>query len=203
MNKHAQNQKIDQFFKLVKPWIIMIAVFIILRYTGMLGHVAYAAQTVLMQTGVMNAQPSADSDREDFDYDFSVRDLKGNVVNVEEFKGKVVFLNLWATWCGPCRAEMPSIQKLHESIQDESIAFVMLSLDKPENFKKVISYVEKNKYTFPVYIPGSALPSLLDVPSIPTTFIIGKDGKVKMKKIGTANYDTDDFREYLRRLAAE
>ncbi len=185
----------------LKPWLITLAVFLVLRYTGALGGITYVTQSALMKTGILNFKPEVMPDATAFDYDFELTDLKGNKVHFSEFKNKVVFLNMWATWCGPCRAEMPSIQKLYNSVDNDEVVFVMLSIDKKENQDKVVKYVADKEFTFPVYMPAGSVPGQLQVPTIPTTFVIGKDGKVKAKKVGTANYDTDKFREFLGELA--
>src|SRR5690606_25467734 len=133
-----------------------------------------------------------------FDYDFSVKDLSGKKMNVKDLKGKVIFLNLWATWCGPCRVEMPSIQNLYNSVDKENVVFIMLSLDQEDQHSKIEKFITDKDFTFPVYQPASPLPKLLRVNTIPTTFIIGADGKVKSKKTGMANYDTEEMRGFLR-----
>ena len=119
---------------------------------------------------------------------------------MKDLKGKVIFLNLWATWCGPCRLEMPSIQNLYNSVDKDKVAFVMLSLDQENQEGKIIQFIKDKGFTFPVYQPASALPNLLRVTTIPTTFIISPDGKVKSKKTGMANYDTEEMREFLKSL---
>ncbi len=189
--------------KAARPWLTMLVVVVILRYSGILSGVSFLAQQALVGSGAMDIDPEANVTAQNFHYDFSLRDLSNQVIDVNSFRGKVIFLNMWATWCGPCRAEMPSIQQLYDSIDHDQVAFIMLSLDFDENKPKVARYVKERAFTFPVYQPASALPNQLQVPSIPTTFVIGKDGKVKMKKVGTANYATDNFKMFLEKLAAE
>lgn len=136
----------------------------------------------------------------DFDYEFSIQDLDGKIVNFKDYKGKVIFLNIWATWCGPCRAEMASIEQLYSKLDRKNISFVMLSVDRG-GAQGVKNYVSSKKFTFPVFMPATGLPEQLQVPSIPTTFIIGKDGKLISKKVGSTNFDTPEFKEYLEGLA--
>lgn len=185
----------------LKPWLVTIAFVLILRMTGALSGISYYTQSAVMQTGLMDAESEADVVKpEDFNYGFTIKNLEGEIVNMETFKGKVVFLNLWATWCGPCRVEMPSIEALYNSVDKDKVAFVMLSLDKTENFRKVVKYVGDKEFTFPVYVVDKGLTTQLNVPSIPTTFIIGKDGKIKRKEVGAANYDTPKFKQFIESL---
>jgi len=188
----------------LKPWLVTIAFVLILRYTGALSGISYVTQSAVMETGLMDAKVESDVTKpEAFNYNFTIKDLKGNTINAEELKGKVVFLNLWATWCGPCRVEMPSIEALYNSVEKDKVVFVMLSLDTPQNFNKVGKYVEDKEFTFPVYVVDKGLTEQLQVPSIPTTFIVGKDGMIKRKEVGAANYDTPKFKQFLSSLAAQ
>ncbi len=202
MNHIFRNPKLTNVFRTLRPWIIFIGVFFLLKVTGIDRQISSATQHVLLKAGVLDIRFETDEVREQsFDYDFVLRDLQGNKVDMNTLKGKVIFINLWATWCGPCRVEMPSIQNLYNSVDRDHIAFVMLSLDESDKQAKVSKYIHSKELTFPVYQPVGALPKLLRVPSIPATFIVGKDGKVKYKKSGLANYDTDEMRALLAELA--
>ena len=138
-----------------------------------------------------------------FNYNFSIKDLQGTKTSFEKFKGKVIFLNLWATWCGPCRAEMPTIQQLYDSIDKEKIVFVMLSVDNDRDKDKIVRYIQNKSFTFPVYQPSGYLSEQLSVPTIPTTFVISKDGKIATKEVGTTNFNTPKFRKFIDELAAK
>lgn len=144
----------------------------------------------------------SDNSDESFDYGFVLRDIQGNKIDVAKYKGKVVFLNLWATWCGPCRAEMESIEQLYSSLNKENIEFIMLSLDRPGAEQNVKNYIASKRFTFPVFVPFNSLPQQLNVPSIPTTFIIDKNGRIVEKKVGTTNYNTKSYKDLLEKLAA-
>lgn len=186
-----------------KQLILAIAVMVTLVYTGLLSGVSNAANYALLEMGLMDVDVNQKPLAQTFDYNFTVSDLKDERLDINALRGKVIFLNLWATWCGPCRAEMPSIQELYDSVDHNKVAFVMLSIDNPEQQAKVERYIKDKQFSFPVYMPSSELPKLLKVRSIPTTFVIGVDGKVKLKHAGTANYATKDFREFLNDLAAQ
>jgi thiol-disulfide isomerase/thioredoxin len=138
-----------------------------------------------------------------FDYAFVLRDMQGNKVNASKFKGKVIFLNLWATWCGPCRAEMASIEKLYTSVNKNNIEFIMLSLDRPGAEQNVKNYIASKQFSFPVFVPFESLPQQLNVPAIPTTFIIDKNGKIVAKEVGAMDYNTKEYKQLLEKLASK
>lgn len=201
MKSIFQNPRIAKLVKAIKPWAIFIGIFFLLKVTGLGSEISFVTQSALMKAGIMDIAPEESAVREQsFDYDFSVKDLSGKEMNMKDLKGKVIFLNLWATWCGPCRVEMPSIQNLYNSVDKEKVAFVMLSLDQEEQHSKIKQFISEKDFTFPVYQPASPLPNLLRVNTIPTTFIVGADGKVKSKKTGMANYDTEEMRGFLREI---
>ena len=202
MRKILENQRLKKVAVAIKPWAIFIGIFFLLKVTGVGNSISMFTQSALMKAGVMDIQPEETSfEAQAFDYNFTVKDLDGKKLEMSDLKGKVIFLNLWATWCGPCRVEMPSIQNLYNSVDKEKIAFVILSLDQENQAKKVVDYIRNKEFTFPVYLPASPLPKVLRVNTIPTTFIIGPDGKVKSKKTGMANYDTEEMRAFLKGLS--
>jgi len=187
----------------IKTLVTVSIILLFLKLTGLLSSVSYITQSAVLQAGLMNAGDEALVTREAFDYDFTIKDLDGNKFSFDQYKGKVVFINLWATWCGPCRAEMKSIQKLYDKVDHEQVQFVMLSIDKDVYRDKVISYVKDKKFTFPVYMPSGYLTSQLNVPSIPTTLVLSKDGKIAAKEVGMRDYDTSKFKKFLDQLIAE
>lgn len=133
---------------------------------------------------------------------FKMVGLDGSTVPFESLKGKVVFLNIWATWCPPCLAEMPNIQSLYEKMGSDKVAFVMLSVDEG-GMDKVKKFIQKKKYTFPVYMPASQFPQEFYSNAIPTTFIISPDGKIVAKQEGMADYDTPEVVAFLQKLAVK
>lgn len=192
------------FIGLLKTGLTAVIIIGLLKVTGLMGDVSYLTQTVAMKAGVLDVSPVSETKAEPkFDYAFTIKDLYGNKLSFEKYKGKVIFLNLWATWCGPCKAEMPGIHNLYIKMKGEPIEFVMLSIDKDKALAKVESYVKNNSYTFPVFMPSGYLAEQLQVPSIPTTFVISKEGLIVMKEVGTRNYDTKKMMEFLKKQAAK
>lgn len=201
MKNLMQNPKLKKVILAIKPWAIFAGIFFFLKVTGLGAEISMLTQGVLIKTGVIDVDPEGSVIKEQsFNYDFAVKDLDGNRLDMKELKGKVIFLNLWATWCGPCRVEMPSIQNLYNSVDKDKVAFVMLSLDQEGQQQKIGKFIDDKEFTFPVYTPASPLPNLLRVTTIPTTFIISPDGKVKSKKTGMANYDTEEMRRFIEGL---
>ncbi|MET4109037.1 TlpA disulfide reductase family protein [Hymenobacter sp. UYP22] len=127
--------------------------------------------------------------------------LDGKSVNLSDLKGKVVFVNLWASWCPPCVAEMPGIHALYKKMDPKKVAFVMLSLD--ENPAKAQAMLKRQGYTFPVYFPAGPLAPPFDSNSIPSTVILGPDGQVAARHDGMAEYDTPEFKAALDDLAKQ
>lgn len=128
-------------------------------------------------------------------------DLKGYNgtpdANLADFRGKVVFLNFWGSWCPPCIEEMPSIQKLYES-KGQEVAFVLITMkDKPEKF---IPFLKEHNYTMPIYEASSLLPKKLIPGSFPTTYIINKKGEVVLKEIKSADWNSVEIQEIIQNL---
>lgn len=181
----------------------MIAVLLVLRYTGALAGISALSNRAVLETGILNANPdSYVAKKEKFEYEFTIQKPDGTAIDFNEYRGKTVFINMWATWCGPCRAEMPSIQKLYESVGSDSIQFVMLSIDREDDLEKVKQYVTSKGFTFPVFMAGG-LPEQLQVKIIPSTFVISPAGEIVYEKSGLADYDTNKFRKFLHKVSRE
>ncbi len=201
-HKDLLKKIIFKVFSLLKPVAFALLLIVLLQATGLMSSVSYLSQWAILQTGLNDATDETDPTEEDFDYQFTIKDLEGNKIAFDQFKGKVIFFNMWATWCGPCRAEMPGIQKLYEKVDKEKIIFVMLSIDKDNDKPKIVDYLKKRDFTFNAYQPSGYLPNQLRVPSIPTTFIISREGKIVKKEVGGIRYDTSKFQKFLEELSA-
>lgn len=129
--------------------------------------------------------------------DMVLTDRNGKKVNLQDFKGKTVFVNLWATWCPPCRAELPSIQQLYNKTKGDKVQFVMLSLD--DKFSTAIRFFDQSNLSMPAFYPAGPVPDLLNVPAIPTTFIFNAKGELVKKIEGGDNYNSNKFIRLLSR----
>ena len=147
--------------------------------------------------------PSIDKDDEGkitlSDYNWKLQDTEGNVFDFESAKGKVILVNLWATWCPPCIAEMPSMDDLYRDYKDK-VVFLFVSGEERET---VSSFLKKRELSIPSFTPLSKYPEDLYSKSLPTTYIIGKDGMIHVEKTGAANWNSDGVRELLDELLVE
>ena len=201
---------------LKKTWVqyaIFGAVVLGLYATGLHAEVLGFAQRGLLETGLMNpivakkekvgtedGQANTELENETSkkaNFDLKLRDVEGNIVPLSDLKGKVIFLNFWATWCPPCVAEMPAINNLHKEMGDE-VAFVMLSVD--QKFEKAVSFKERKNYGLPIYSLAGELPAMYRSSAIPTTFVIDAQGNLALTHKGMADYDTEEFKEFLNSL---
>ena len=183
--------------KTLKELLILATVLIILNVTGLLGEVTGMVQRAVLFTGILNADIEEVEKPKKADYNLGLVSLDGQKSTLADHKGKVIFLNLWASWCGPCIAEMPNIQSLYAKVDKEDIVFVMISLDDTK--EKAEKFINRKGLDFPVYMAPSGIPTIYRTGSIPTTHVISPDGKIVFSKKGTANYDTKSFRRFLEK----
>jgi peroxiredoxin len=123
---------------------------------------------------------------------FSLIDLNGKKVGLKQFKGKIIFLNFWATWCGPCKEEMPGLEVLHQQFKEKNFVLLTISVDY-EGLKPVQEFINKHHYTFPVLLdPKCEALDLFEVKGIPTTFIIDKKGKMVGRAIGPRDWKSPE-----------
>ena len=200
METPIKKTTLKRIFYTARPWILYIGLFLVLRYTGIIGAASSVTQQALMKTGALDASTETVAVAKTFNYNFSLQTLDREKIDASSLKGKTIFINVWATWCGPCRVEMPSIQKLYESVDPDKVAFVMLAVDQKDPHRKVESYIKEKGFTFPVYLPSGSLPPQLQVSSIPATFVVNKEGKIVFREKGAANYGTEEFRDFLMGL---
>ncbi|HUU49749.1 MAG TPA: TlpA disulfide reductase family protein [Nitrospinota bacterium] len=128
--------------------------------------------------------------------DFTLKDINKKEVSLKDFRGKVVLLNFWATWCDPCTDEMPSMEGLYQRFQNKG--FVVLAVNYLERREKVRKFVEKNKFTFTVLLdPYGKTLSSYGIWSIPVNFIIDKQGFLLGRAIGPRDWYSKETRELI------
>jgi thiol-disulfide isomerase/thioredoxin len=121
--------------------------------------------------------------------DFSLKLVDGRTLALSSLKGKVVFLNFWATWCPPCRAEMPSMEVLYRRFHDQGLEF--LAVDIMENSKDVSAFLSEYKLSFSAALDSSgSISNSYGIQAIPATFIVDRDGKIILSTVGGRNWNT-------------
>ena len=132
------------------------------------------------------------------DFSWAFEDLNGRPATFDRFRGRAVFLNIWATWCGPCLTELPSIVNLAADPRLKDVAFVAMSVDEsPETLRR---FVAERKLTLPVY-RATSLADAFQTAGIPATFVIAPDGTIVGSLVGSARWDTPENVELLESLA--
>ncbi|MBI4596320.1 MAG: TlpA family protein disulfide reductase [Candidatus Tectomicrobia bacterium] len=134
---------------------------------------------------------------------FTLKDLNGKTVSLTDYRGKVVFLNLWATWCPPCREEMPSMQKLYDQLQGQEFEILAVSIDS-DGARSVGPFMNKYGLTFPALLDtDNRVARLYRVTGVPESFIIDKKGVIKKKIIGPMDWSSESARSFFYSLLKE
>ncbi|HEX2094345.1 MAG TPA: TlpA disulfide reductase family protein [Longimicrobiaceae bacterium] len=140
---------------------------------------------------------------------FSARDLRGRPVSLDDLRGEVVLLNIWATWCAPCREEMPSLQRLHQRLAPEGLRIVAVSIDAaPGTISAagqpggdVAAFARELDLTFTLWQdPSGEIQRIYRTTGVPESFVIDRDGTIVKKVIGATEWDSGATVELLQRL---
>jgi len=131
--------------------------------------------------------------------DFSLPLVSGEPQSLSALKGKVVFLNFWATWCGPCRDEMPSMEVLYKRFKDKGLE--ILAVNCQENQENVIAFMANNGLTFPALLDEDGrISGAYGIQAIPTSFLINRDGRIILRLVGSINWDTEKIHAAIESL---
>lgn len=173
-----------------RSWLWIVLAFLVFW----VGYLAYF--------GPRNRRPLEESgiDRP-AEYNWPMEDLSAQPVQFSRFKGKTVFLNIWATWCGPCVGEMPSIARLaaNPKFQGKDVVFVCVSVD--DTLDAVKSFVRDKNWPMTV-LHTADLPPVFRTDGIPATFIISPAGKIVAAEVGSSDWDNPDVVAFLEKTAA-
>ena len=157
---------------------IIVAVIVVVAVAVVIGVVVFGGKHTFTPVNVGLQAP-----------DFTLPDLDGNQVDFSEYKGKVVFLNFWATWCEPCKEEMPSMQLLYDTFKRRSFVVVAVSVDS-SSVEGVKKFVDKYGLTFPVlHDRRGKIKEKYKTTGVPETFIIDQNGIIAEKVWGARNWD--------------
>ncbi len=133
------------------------------------------------------------------------KDGSGKTLSLADFRGKLVLLNLWATWCAPCRAEMPSLDRLQATLGGEGLAVLPLSLDRGGGPVVALFYGRQEISHLGVYVAGTGggLPGALQIGGLPTSFLIDREGRIVGRLEGATQWDSPEALELIRFYLAE
>lgn len=183
--------------KTIIEWVVVIGIILVFAYTGWHKPLVVLLQRGLIQTGLFSPDTSKPPVvLHNGIYNLSLMDEQGEVVELESLAGDVIFINFWATWCPPCRAEMPGINALFQKVQDPALHYVILTEER--DFSKAIAYKKEQGFDFPIYQLIGPLPRIYQEPSIPRSYVVSHDGKLIMEHTGLADYDSRSFRDFLK-----
>lgn len=158
----------------------------------------------LMATGLFNASLDTKDPAEATasDVDFRFVDENGDVHSTASLRGQVVFINFWASWCPPCRAEFPSIETLYTTFKDDpDVFFLMINQDSDQAAGK--AYLRNEGFSVPFYTLNGPVSEELYSGALPTTVVLDKNGKIRFHHAGFANYASDKFVKQIEGLMAE
>jgi len=164
--------------------VLALSVFIALRYKD-------AFINYLKPAAVVVGRPAPD---------FTASDMNGRTIRLADYRGKVVILNIWATWCPPCVDEMPSLEKLYRELKDQNFALLAVSIDS-DGIAAVAPFMTRHGLTFPALIDSqAAIQTSYEITGVPETFIIDKKGILVRKVIGPRDWSAPEVLEDIRNL---
>jgi len=132
--------------------------------------------------------------------DFTVPSPDGKAIKLADYRGKVVFLNFWATWCLPCREEMPTMERLHQRFKDTGFVILAVSVDA-EGAQVVTPFVKEHKLTFPIGLdPKMTLAERYGVRAIPSSFLMDRKGRLVALALGPRDWDSKAAHAFIESL---
>jgi peroxiredoxin len=136
--------------------------------------------------------------------DFTLPTLNGDDIRLAELKGKVVLINFWATWCGPCRDEMPAMEQLWARLGDQGFVILAISLDNKRSKNRVDKFIKKFKLTYPILLdPEETVSDRYRTVGLPTSYLVAKDGTIAGRVIGPLDWATPEVIAVIEGLLRE
>ncbi|MCC6970415.1 MAG: TlpA family protein disulfide reductase [Phycisphaerales bacterium] len=150
-----------------------------------------------------NAEPKLAARAGDAAKDFALKDADGKVWKLADFKGRVLLMDFWATWCGPCKAAMPKIQALHEKYKDKKVTIAGVNTWERGKDEKAVKYMQDQKYTYTCLLGGDDLASSYNVPGIPTLILVDGEGKILFTTVGVSDEAEKQIEELIEKELAK
>jgi peroxiredoxin len=136
--------------------------------------------------------------------DFTLKSLQGTNLRLDEFKGQVVLINFWATWCGPCRQELPLLDRIHRRYQDAGFAVLGINVEGADKQDEAQAMISKAGVTFPVLVDeGQQISELYALEAMPTSVVVDRDGVVRYVHLGYKPGDEAKYLEVVKQLIRE
>ena len=132
------------------------------------------------------------------DYDWTIRPLDGEPIELEALRGKVLFINLWASWCTPCIREMETIERLRERLSDTEVEFLIVAA---EGERPVRRHLRRYPYDLPIYLEVDRIPPAFGLRGLPTSWLVDRVGRIVLLRHGEAMWDTDEVEAFVREIA--
>ena len=178
-------------FTLTKKYAAIFAVLFVAAILIMVDHYYETPMTL----ADVQLPPGVDTEKSEVGFKapaFTVRNLKGQRVQLADYKGKVIILNLWATWCGPCRVEMPGMENLYRRYRSQGLEILAVSLDKGSS-DKVQTFADEYRLSFPILLDSDGqVERLYDTHTIPTTFVVDKRGMIVAEVDGAKHWESEE-----------
>ena len=132
------------------------------------------------------------------DYDWTIRALEGDPIELEAFRGRVLFINLWASWCTPCVREMETIEGLRARLSDTDVEFLIVAAEAERPVRR---HLRKYSYDLPIYLEVDQIPAAFGLRGLPTTWVVDREGRILILRHGEAVWDTDEVEAFVRGVA--
>ncbi len=176
-----------------QQWML-VGAFVLLAGGGLLGATRFLGDELFPVT-VGSRAP---------DFQATTLDIPPRTKTLKDYRGQVVLLNIWATWCAPCRIEMPSIEALHRALGPRGLKVVAVSIDDPGQDDRIRAFAEELGLTFEILHDGTGrIASRYQTTGVPETFVIGRDGTIRKKVIAATDWSSPDNQALIAQLLAE